>query len=269
MTPSSRGLLLACLTLTFSACGPPAPEKPLLRVAAASDLQQAMPILISAFLQEADIQVEATFGASSQLSEQIRQGAPFDVFLSANLEFVEKLGATGIVDPGSIQPYARGVLALAVNKLSGVKVASLDDLKKVEVHKIAIANPATAPYGQAARQALERTGLWDVLSPKIVPAQSVRQALQLVQSGNAEVAIVGRAIAEVAEVRMVPLSVEACDPIVQYLGVVSRSKQREEAARFADFVLSDIGQGILRELGFRKAASLKPAAPKARPGGVD
>jgi molybdate transport system substrate-binding protein len=269
VTPFSRGLLLACLTLSFSACGPPAPEKPTIRVAAASDLQQAMPILASAFLQESGIQVEATFGASGQLSEQIKQGAPFDVFLSANLEFVEKLGSAGTVDPRSIQPYARGVLAMAVNKLSGVKVASLDDLKKVEVHKVAIANPATAPYGKAARQALERAGLWEVLTPKIVPAESVRQALQLVQSGNAEVAIVGRAVDEVAEARVVPLPIDACDPIIQYLGVVARSNQPEEAARFAEFMLSDTGQGILRELGFRKAASAQTASPKARPGGVD
>ena len=240
------------VALLLGGCGRTDPELPKLRVAAASDLQQALPILAAAFRYDHNIEVVPTFGASGQLAEQIKQGAPFDVFLSANRDFVEQLAKLDVVKPDSVRPYARGSLALAVNKLSAVKVARLDDLTKPEVHKIAIANPETAPYGMAARQALERARLWDVLKPKIVPAESVRQALQFVQSGNAEVAFVGRSIAEVREAVLVPLPLDSCDPIIQVLGIVARSDHPDEARSFVEFLLSDVGQGILRDLGFRR-----------------
>jgi molybdate transport system substrate-binding protein len=262
--------MIAFLILaTMAGCEPPAPELPKVRVAAASDLQQALPVLSAAFRQDFQVEVVPTFGASGQLAEQIRQGAPFDVFLSANREFVDRLAKDGIIQPDSVRPYARGVLGLAVNKLSAVKVASLQDLTKDEVHKIAIANPETAPYGMAAKQALERTKLWDVLKPKIVPAESVRQALQFVQSGNAEVAFVGRAMADVKEVVSVALPIDSCDPIIQSLGVVTRSDHPDEARLFADFVLSSVGQGILRDLGFRPVPEGTKATSKNEPKGVD
>ncbi len=89
------------------------------------------------------------------------RGLPSTSSSSANREFVDRLAKEGIIKPDSVRPYARGELVLAVNKLSAVKVESLEDLTKPEVHKIAIANPETAPYGMAAKQALERAGLWE------------------------------------------------------------------------------------------------------------
>ena len=243
---------LPLIAVGMGGCGPEPPEIPKLRVAAASDLQNALPILAVAFRQDHAVEVVPTFGASGQLAEQIKQGAPFDVFLSANRAFVERLAERGVVDPGSVQPYARGSLVLAVNKLSAIKVANLNDLTKPEIRKIAIANPDTAPYGMAAKQALQKAKLWDILRPKLVPADSVRQALQFVQSGNAEVGFVGRAIAEVREAVIVPLPGDVCDPIVQYLGIVKRTDRPDEARAFVEFVLSEPGQGILRDLGFRR-----------------
>jgi molybdate transport system substrate-binding protein len=228
-------------------------------VAAASDLQAALPILAIAFRQEHQVEVVPTFGASGQLAEQIRQGAPFDVFLSANRTFVDRLAAEGHVKADSVEPYARGTLVLAVNKLWGIKIGGMEDLKKAEVHKIAIANPETAPYGMAAKQALERGKLWETLQPKLVRAESVRQALQMVQTGNAEVAFVGRSIADVPEAVMVVLPPDSCDPIIQYLGIVSKSQNLDDSRAFTEFVLGDVGQGILFELGFRGAKQPKGA----------
>jgi molybdate transport system substrate-binding protein len=259
---------LIVVALLSAGCGPPAPELPKVRVAAASDLQQALPILAAAFRQDHEIEVVPTFGASGQLAEQIRQGAPFDVFLSANRAFVDRLAREGVVKPDSVRPYARGELVLAVNKLWGFKVGSLKELTRAEVHKIAIANPETAPYGMAAKQALERAGLWEVLKPKIVPAESVRQALQFVQSGNAEVGLVGRSIADVREVDPVSLPLDCCDPIIQSLGLVARSDHPVEAAQFVEFLSSDVGQGILRSLGFRRVPREAVAAGKNEPKGV-
>ena len=246
-----RWLFLPLVLMTVG-CGPSAPELPKLRVAAASDLEQAMPILALAFRQEHHIEVISTFGASGMLAEQIRQGAPFDVFLSANQAFVDKLATQEHIKADSVHPYFRGTLVLAVNKLSAIKLGGMEDLTKPEVHKIAIANPETAPFGMAAKQAMERAKLWDVLKPKIVPAESVRQALQFVQTGNAEVAFVSRSIADVREAVVVPLPVDVCDPIIQSLGIVSKTDRPEDAKAFTDFVLGKVGQGILRDVGFRR-----------------
>ena len=243
---------LILLTLLSSGCGPKTPELPKLRVAAASDLEQALPILAVAFRQEHGVEIVPTFGASGMLAEQIRQGAPFDVFLSANQSFVERLASEGHLKPDSVHPYFRGTLVLAVNKLSAIKLKGLEDLTRPEVHKIAIANPETAPFGMAARQALQRAGLWETLKPKIVPAESVRQALQLVQTGNAETALVSRSIADVREAVVVPLPLDLCDPIIQSLGIVARTDRPEDARAFTEFVLSKVGQGILRDVGYRR-----------------
>ena len=106
------------------------------------------------------IEVSPTFGASGQLAEQIKAGAPFDVFLAANQTFVEDLAAGGFVRPESVRAYARGTLVLVVHRDAAEAIRSLADLTKPEVKKIALANPAFAPYGAAGKQALERAGLW-------------------------------------------------------------------------------------------------------------
>jgi molybdate transport system substrate-binding protein len=247
---------------TLAGCGPSTPEPPRLRVAAASDLQHALPLLASAFRLRSEVEIDASFGASGQLAEQIRQGAPFDVFLSADRKFVERLAGEGIIRADSVRPYARGSLVLATNAKADLKVNGLADLDGPGIKFIAIANPETAPYGLAAKQAIERAGLYDVLKPKLVPAGTVRQALQLVQSGNAEVGIVSRSIADVPGVRSVPLPLDASDPIVQYLGVVARSSRPEDASAFVGFLLSEDGQGMMRDLGFAKPPAPEVDDPK-------
>lgn len=233
-----------------SASPPPAPVS--IRVAAASDLRVVLPILISEFKRKTQIEVIASFDSSGHLSEQIRAGAPFDVFLAANQSFVKKLADEKLIVPESVRPYALGTLVLAVHRESGASVQTLADLARPEVKKIALANPAFAPYGAAAKQALERANLWKALEPKIVQAESVAQALQFVQSGNAEAGLVGKAIAGVPEVRATPVDPKLYDPIVQALGVVAASSKVEAAQQFARFVVGQEGQTILMEQGFGK-----------------
>lgn len=251
-------------------CGGPAADRaddgepasargPTLYVAAASDLQAALPALIEAFEEQngpSGPRVVATFGASGQLAEQIRQGGTFDLFLAANEAFVRDLADSGDVDPDSVRLYARGSLVLAIYKDVAVEIDALDDLKSPEIRSIAMANPAFAPYGAAARQALEHADLWEALGPKLVTAESVRQALQFVQSGNAEVGFVGKGIADVPEVRTVAVDPAAYEPLAQALGIVRRSPHPAEAEAFARFVGSDEGQDILGSFGF-----LPPTTP--------
>ena len=130
-------------------------QKPL-RIAAASDLQHALPRLAERFKQRTGTMSTLTLDASGRLAEQIKAGAPFDVFLAANVKFVSELAAAGLVLPESVQPYARGALVLCVHRAASRQVLGLDDLSRPAIKKIAIANPDYAPYGFAARQALQR-----------------------------------------------------------------------------------------------------------------
>ena len=227
-----------------------------LRVASASDLQAVMPVLVARFKADTGIDVEPIFGASGQLAQQIKAGAPFDLFLAANRKFVDDLATSGAIRPESVKPYARGVLVLVVNKLFDPGVKSLADIAGDKVKTVAIANPEIAPYGAAAKQALERAGLWEKVKPKLVQSESVRQALQFVESGNAEVGFVGKAISDVKGVRSIPLPPDGYDPIIQALGIVKDSKRADDAERFATFLLGEVGQGILRDFGFRSAGDM-------------
>ena len=251
-----RILLLTFVGISLVGCGEAktsAPPAPTIRVAAASDLQRAFPILASRFKLDTGIDVIPTFGASGTLAEQIRGGAPFDVFLSADRAYVESLKPDQLVKPSSIQLYARGTLALVVPKTTrpgGIEIQTIADLEKPQVKAFAFANPSFAPYGRAAKQVLEKKGLWDTLEPKRVPATNVREALQFLESGNVDAAFVGSAMAKAPGVRSIPIDPALHEPILQALGILTRTQHAEEAERFAQFLLSDAGQGILRDLGF-------------------
>jgi molybdate transport system substrate-binding protein len=235
-----------------SGCGAPKPTGPApIRVAAASDLQTVMPILISRFKLDTGLDVEPVFGASGQLAQQIKAGGPFDLFLSANRKFVDDLEKDGSIQPGLARPFTRGSLVLAVYELTDPGIKGLADLADPRIKAVAIANPETAPYGAAAKQAIERAGLWEKVRPKLVIAESIRQTLQFVESGNAEVGLVGKALGKAKGVRLIPLPPDVCDPIIQAMGLISK---RDEARQFADFLLSDEGQGILRDFGFLSIA---------------
>jgi molybdate transport system substrate-binding protein len=262
-----EGLVLWLLLHSTLGCdgtkATPTPAAPL-RIAAASDLQLALPKLRDPFQARTGVAIELTFGASGRLAEQIKAGAPFDVFLAANQAFVRDLADGGFVKQESVHSYARGSLVLAVFHEHGERVRSLADLTKPELKKIALANPATAPYGKAGKQALERAGLWARVQRKIVPADSVGQALLYAQQGNAEAALVGRAIANVSGVQVVEVDPQLYDPIVQTLGIVAASTRAADAERFAQFVLGEEGQQILKESGFAPAESIPPASARSQ-----
>lgn len=261
-------MIRACFSLALigascflAGCQPTATKPEPLRIAAASDLRQALPVLIAAFRQSRPIEIDFSVGSSGQLAEQIRQGAPFDLFLAANQSFVTRLASDGVVDPASVQPYIRGTLALAVNPVFAHHPRTLADLTDPKIKSIAIASTELAPYGIAAKQALERLDLWKTLQPKLVYAESVHQALQFVRSGNAEVGFVSRAQADSPGLDFLPVPATSHDPIVQYLGVVSRSPRQDDARAFAAFLNGSVGQAMLIDLGFSPVAESQPALP--------
>jgi molybdate transport system substrate-binding protein len=249
-------VFVCCSAAGCGGASPPEAERPArepLHVAAASDLQSVLPALAARFTAASGVEVVPIFGASGQLTQQIRQGAPYDVFLSANEAYVRDLAKAGHIEADSVRVYAQGRLVLMVNKQSKVAVEGLADLTRPEVKRIAIANPEFAPYGLAARQTLEKSGLWERLKPKVVQADTVRLAFQFVQAGNAEVGLVAHSVAQVPEVRSIEVDPGLHEPILQGLGVIAGSKHGEAARRFTSFLLSDEGRKQLSSFGFGPA----------------
>jgi molybdate transport system substrate-binding protein len=253
--PVRRSVVISLLLVLATGCGGSTPANAPLRVAIASDLQTVFPVLAARFQADTGIKVEASVGSSGKLAKDIAGGAPFDVFLSANRKFVDDLAATKAIDPASVRPYARGALVVAVFEKPGLHIQSLDDLTNPEIKKIAIANPDLAPYGLAAKQALQKVDLWDKLQPKIVRAETVAQAYHFVESGNAEVGLVSHSSVGSKSVKAFRVDKSLYEPIVQTLGVVSASKRQGDARAFADFMTSDVGMGILADFGFARPDS--------------
>ena len=186
-----------------------------------------------------------TFGPSGSLARQISSGAPYDVFLSADQARVKDLIASGDLLPDSAVNYAQGRLALWSKD---GKFHSLTDL--VAATHISIANPAIAPYGLAAKQALEKSGLWEKVAPKIVYGESVRQALEYAESGNADAALTAWSL--VVQARGVLLPATLHDPIRQSGGVVKGTQNPAAARAFLRFLVSPEGQRLLERNGFSR-----------------
>jgi molybdate transport system substrate-binding protein len=217
-----------------------------LQIAAASDLAGVRVALSTAFEKETGKKVRVTLGSSGLLSKQIENGAPFDVFLSANERYVTDLVKSGQVVKGSVKAYATGTLGLW--SWSG-KIRKLEDLGQA-MH-IAIANPQHAPYGAAAKEALEKQELWASLQKKIVYAENVRQALQYAESGNADAVLTAWPLL-LDKPGAVQLPAAWHQQIRQSGGVVAASKQTALASRFLQFLVDGAGAGILRGGGFGK-----------------
>jgi molybdate transport system substrate-binding protein len=215
-----------------------------LLVAAASDLVRFEAPLSRAFQAKTGQSVRFVFGSSGLLARQIENGAPYDVFLSANEDFAKKLAEAGHLKPDSLRLYARGRIALWSK--SG-KIRTLDALAAPGIRHIAIANPAHAPYGAAARQMLERGGLWRRLESRIVLGENIRQTLQFAESGNADVAIVAWTL--VFDRGGILLPEESHNPIRQAAGIVAGSRQPALARAFLDLLTGVEGAALLESLG--------------------
>jgi molybdate transport system substrate-binding protein len=220
-----------------------------LSVAAASDLAP----LQSLWQEQFPGKVRFTFGSSGTLAKQIENGVPFDLFLSADEYQLEPLIKRNKVNSDSRQIYAIG--RVAIWSKSG-KFQELEDL--VNARHIAIADPATAPYGRAAREVLEKVGLWTKLRSVVVIAEDARQAYEMAESGKADICLT--AYGFVYDQGGVVIRDELHRPLRQIGVVVNKSKRRKEAAAFLDFLLSPAGRGIFATHGF----NLMPGAPSLK-----
>ena len=221
-----------------------------LTVAAAADLQFAFTGIARAYEQQTGHKVTLTFGSTGQLAQQIENGAPFDLLAAANIQYVTDLADKQLVLADSIALYAKGRIVLAVNRQSGVAATTLEDLLSPSIKHVAIANPAHAPYGVAAQQALQSAGIWDKLQDKLVLGENVRQTLQYIQTGDAEVGIVALSVANVPEITWTLIEDSLHKPLDQALGVVASSDHPDLARDFAAFINGQFGRPVMRQYGF-------------------
>ncbi len=215
-----------------------------LLVAAASDLARLETPLNELFRAKSGHTLRFVLGSSGMLARQIQNGAPYDLFLSANVDFVKDLAQTGQIRPDSVGVYAQGRIALWSRD---GKVATLQDLTRPGLRHIAIANPSHAPYGIAARQALEKLTQWKQIEPRLVLAENIRQTLQYAESGNAEVAITAWSL--VFDRNGVLLPAELHEPIRQGCGIVTGSAKTPLARSFLELLTSPEGVTLLERFG--------------------
>jgi molybdate transport system substrate-binding protein len=221
-----------------------------LTVSAASDLTPAFQELGRQFEQQGGAKVTFNFGSTGQLAQQIEQGAPVDLFAAANVSFIEGLEKKNLIITDTKALYAQGRVTLWTRDDSPLKLERVEDLARPEFKKVAIANPEHAPYGAAAREALQAAGVWDAVAPKLVYGENIGQTLQYAESGNVDAAVVALSLSTQSKGRWVLIPAELHQPLNQALGVVKGTKHEQEARGFAAFVNSAQGRAVMRKYGF-------------------
>ncbi|HEY2744622.1 MAG TPA: molybdate ABC transporter substrate-binding protein [Polyangia bacterium] len=235
-----------------------------LKVAAAADLAVAFKDVGAAFHKRSGEEVVFSFGSTGLLEKQIVQGAPFDVFAAANVSFADEAVGKGACLGDSRALYARGRIVVWWRKDSTVappkSIAELADKRFV---KVAIANPAHAPYGKAAEQALEKSGAWAAVQPKLVFGENIQQTLQFAQSGNVEAALVALSLAVVGDGSYLLVDEALHAPIDQAMVVCAKDPGRIARARaFTAFVNSPDGRRIMKKYGFLLPGETRTASTK-------
>jgi molybdate transport system substrate-binding protein len=232
------------------------------RVAAAADLEPVLPPIFDQFRQMTGIEAVATYQASAALTTQIENGAPFDLFLSANVDYPQRLISEGVAEgdgegkAGSPIVYARGTLVLWTRKDAHFPAPSLDLLRNPALERLAIANPDRAPYGKAAVAALKKLGLYDALKPRLVTAENIAQAAQFVDSGNADAGLISLTSAMTprlaANGRYFVLPKDLYPSIDQGAVLISKSGQRAAAKKLLDYLMSAPVQEEFQKYGLTR-----------------
>jgi molybdate transport system substrate-binding protein len=229
-------------------------------VAAAADLSNALQEVANHFQAQTGKRVKLSFGSSGNFFTAIRNGAPFDVFFSADVDYPKKLEAAGLAEPGSLYPYAVGRIVVWVPNSSNLDVRrglSLADDPLVK--RIAIANPKHAPYGRAAESALQSTGIYERVSQKLVVGENVSQAAQFVQTGNADLGIIALSLALSPAMsgagRYYVVPDNLYPPLLQAAVIMKAARDKATARQFMSFLRSQPAADILARYGFNRPQS--------------
>jgi len=227
-----------------------------LTIAAAADLNSAFPEIAAGFEQKTGQKVRLSFGSSGNFYAQIQNGAPFDLFFSADIEYPRKLETAGLAEPGTICQYAVGRIVLWVPRESKIDVVGreMKALLQPSVRRIAIADPRHAPYGRAAVAAMEHFGVYEKVKDKLVFGENISQTAQFVESGGADIGIIALSLAvappmkEKGEYWEIP---ESAHPAIEQGAVILKSSQNKQGAgAFLDYLKSPAGVELMRRYGF-------------------
>lgn len=244
---------LHCVLLAWAVLASSTAFAEKITIAAAADLKFAMDEIVAAFTTShpAD-EVAVIYGSSGKFHTQIQQGAPYDLFFSADIGYVRSLAQAGLAG-SEVKPYALGRIVLWSNSLdaSRMSLASLTDPK---ISRIAMANPKHAPYGKRAEEALRAAGLWEQVQPKLVFGENIAHTAQFVQTGNAQVGIIALALAVNPELAskgayaLIPDSLHA--PLEQGFIITLPAANRRLARLFADHMASPVARNVMVRYGF-------------------
>ena len=234
-----------------------------LSVAAASDLNFALRDIAAAYQQKTGNTLKISYGSSGNFFTQIQNGAPFDIFFSADSEFPRQLQAASLTEPGTLYPYATGKIVLWVPNSSKLDITrGLQVLLDPAVHKISIANPKHAPYGRAAEAALKKSGIYDKVASKLVLGENISQTSQFVETGNADVGILALSLALSPTMksrgRYFEIPNDLYSPLQQSAVILARSSHKGIAAEFMTFLKSATAQKIFERYGFTSGTTEKP-----------
>ena len=224
-------------------------------VAAAADLKFAMAELAAQFEKASGAKLDVTYGSSGNFLTQIENGAPFDLFFSADSEYPKKLEAAGLAEPGTLREYAVGRIVIWTPSDNEIN-AAIDGWKRLlaqRVKKIAIANPEHAPYGRAAVAAIKKAGIYEQVKDKLIYGENISQAAEFVQSGNAQAGIVALSLALSPAMKngnRWEIPADSYPPIKQAVIVLKASKNKDASRRFMEFVGGPQGREILQRFGF-------------------
>ncbi len=247
-----KPVVFALLLLTATGLRPGMAQE--LKIAVAANAQFVMQSLSKAFQQQSGIRVTPIVSSSGKLTTQIQQGAPYDIFLSADTDYPETLFKAGLTVE---KPYIYGYGSLVLWAPDLPRLKRLSQLTGESVRHIAIANPATAPYGEAAVSLLKYHKLWDALQPKVVHGESIAQVNQYVTSGAAEAGFTAKSVVLAPDTKGYWLDVPppGYAPIAQGVVILKRTQQMKEARQFIQFLRSSTGRRILQQYGYRFSAS--------------
>ncbi|WP_045225955.1 molybdate ABC transporter substrate-binding protein [Methyloterricola oryzae] len=258
-----RSLLLACPLLFATAVHA---EK--ITIAAASDLKFAMDEIVTKFKKEhPGNEVEVAYGSSGNFNTQIQQGAPFDLFFSADIAFPQNLVKEGLA-ASEVKPYAIGRIVLWSATLDASKM-TLKNLTDPKITRVAIANPKHAPYGKRAEEALRASGLWQKVEPKLVFGETIVQAAQFVQTGNAQVGIIALSLVSNPELSskggywLIPENLH--EPLEQGFVITKRAEGNALAKTFADYMGSKPVRAVMTKYGFALPGEVKGNLKSKKP----
>src|SRR6185437_8145571 len=244
-------LLLFPAILASAMAGPAQP----ITIAAASDLQWVLKDTAARFEARTGTPVNLTFGSSGNFFSQIENGAPYDLFFSADIDYANKLEQHNLAETGSLFQYAIGRIALWIPNGSPLDLnKGLELLRSPSIRKLAIASPQHAPYGRAAEAALKKSGLWPDVSEKIVEGENISQTAQLVQSGNADAGILALSLVVAPAMRgqgkYYVIPAELYPPLTQACVIVRESPHKPAAKQFVEFVKSPEIRQLFERYGF-------------------